>query len=90
MVARLFVASILPWDDYIVKSGRNHEKRPATLEHQPSLNNTLLVTTDADLWPLSPNMYHFPRGKETFNVKPVADPGFLIGGRRPRRGGANS
>lgn len=29
----------------------------------PSLSNTILLTTDADLWPLSRNMFHFPRGE---------------------------
>ena len=70
MVARLFVASLLPWDDYLKKSRTYHGTELSSLKNQPSLDNTILVTTDADLWPLSPNMYHFPRGTFRFFTWP--------------------
>ena len=69
MVARVFVATLLPWDDYLQKNRTYNGTELGSLmslQNQPLLDSTILLTTDADLWPISANMYHFPRGTHAF------------------------
>ena len=50
---RLFVYSILPWDKYQeVQGGKLDEL----------INQTIVITTDADLWPLKLSLFNFKTG----------------------------
>ncbi len=63
MVGRLFVSALLPWDNYTTTARETRFDLDLQLEYRPSLHNTVLLTTDADIWPFSRNMFSFPRGK---------------------------
>ena len=62
---RLFASSLLPWKDYY--QANKH------LSMKKQLNSTILLTTDADIFPLSLTMFNIDTSKSNICL---ADIGF--------------
>ncbi len=69
-VSRLFAVSLLDWNHYSLQQNSHNisavtsGKISGTQSATNPLDVTNLLTTDADLWPLTPNHFHIPRGHQ--------------------------